>query len=53
MADDILVTLSKPEMSSGLGFSLLSKADCPPVIYDVIENTPAAECGQVIFYFLL
>ncbi|XP_050532169.1 PH and SEC7 domain-containing protein-like isoform X2 [Daktulosphaira vitifoliae] len=47
MADDILVTLSKPEMPSGLGFSLLSIADCPPVIYDVIENTPAAECGQI------
>lgn len=48
MADEILVTLSRPsDMPSGLGFSLLSIADCPPVIYDIIENTPAAECAQV------
>ncbi|VVC25942.1 Sec7 domain, alpha orthogonal bundle,PH domain-like,Sec7 domain,Pleckstrin homology domain,PDZ [Cinara cedri] len=48
MADEILVTLSRPsEMPSGLGFSLLSIADCPPVIYDIIENTPAAECAQI------
>lgn len=54
MADEILVTLSRPsEMPSGLGFSLLSIADCPPVIYDIIENTPAAECAQVITYLVL
>ncbi|XP_050429349.1 PH and SEC7 domain-containing protein [Adelges cooleyi] len=47
MATEILVTLSRLEMSSGLGFSLLSIAEYPPVIYDVIENTPAAECAQI------
>lgn len=46
-AETISVTLSRPEMPAGLGFSLLSIADCPPVIYDIIENTPAAECAQV------
>ncbi|CAI6350254.1 unnamed protein product [Macrosiphum euphorbiae] len=47
MAAEISVTLSRPEMPSGLGFSLLSVADCPPVIYDIIENTPAAECAKI------
>ncbi|XP_029343500.1 PH and SEC7 domain-containing protein 2 isoform X2 [Acyrthosiphon pisum] len=47
MAVEISVTLSRPEMPSGLGFSLLSVADCPPVIYDIIENTPAAECAKI------
>lgn len=45
---EISVTLCRPaDVPAGLGFSLLSIADCPPVIYDLIENTPAAECSQV------
>lgn len=46
MAEVINVTLNKTD-SSGLGFSLLGTPGFPPVIYDIIENSPAAESGQV------
>lgn len=47
MAEVINVTLNKTDSSSGLGFSLLGTPGFPPVIYDIIENSPAAESGQV------
>lgn len=40
----LLVNLNKSE-ENGLGFSLLGKfAGIPHVIYDVVEDSPAAEC---------
>lgn len=47
MAEVINVTLNKTDSSSGLGFSLLGTPGFPPVIYDIVENSPAAESGQV------
>lgn len=42
--DSILINLSKSDEGS-FGFSLLGKfGGIPHVIYDVIENSPAAEC---------
>lgn len=46
MAKELLVTLSRSD-SSGFGFSLLGTAGLPHVIYDIVENSPAAECGKV------
>lgn len=35
--------------SCGLGFSILGGAgsELPPIIYDIIENSPASESGEV------
>lgn len=42
--ETLIINLSKSDEGS-FGFSLLGKfAGIPHVIYDVIENTPAAEC---------
>ncbi|XP_063217920.1 PH and SEC7 domain-containing protein isoform X6 [Bacillus rossius redtenbacheri] len=46
MAEELLVVLRRSD-SCGLGFSLLGTAGLPPIIYDIIENSPAAESGEV------
>ena len=44
MSQTLIINLSKSDEGS-FGFSLLGKfAGIPHVIYDVVENTPAAEC---------
>lgn len=51
MAEEILVVLNKKDPTCGLGFSLLGTPGLPPIIYDVVENSPAAECGKVSLFF--
>ncbi|GLG96714.1 Uncharacterized protein GBIM_03632 [Gryllus bimaculatus] len=46
MAEELLVVLRRSD-SCGLGFSLLGTAGLPPIIYDIVENSPAAESGEV------
>lgn len=46
MAEELMVVLKRSD-TSGLGFSLLGTASLPPIIYDIIENSPAAESGEV------
>ncbi|XP_015127362.1 PH and SEC7 domain-containing protein 2 isoform X2 [Diachasma alloeum] len=46
MAEELLVTLSRND-TAGFGFSLLGTAGLPHVIYDIVENSPAAESGKV------
>lgn len=46
MAEELKVVLKRSEDSS-FGFSLLGTSGLPHVIYDIIENSPAAECGVV------
>ncbi|XP_049804168.1 PH and SEC7 domain-containing protein-like [Schistocerca nitens] len=46
MAEELMVVLRRSD-SCGLGFSLLGTAGLPPIIYDIIENSPAAESGEV------
>lgn len=46
MAEELMVVLRRSD-SCGLGFSLLRTAGLPPIIYDIIENSPAAESGEV------
>lgn len=46
MAEELKVVLKRSEDSS-FGFSLLGTAGLPHVIYDIMENSPAAECGVV------
>lgn len=41
-----MVTLARGD-SMGFGFSLLGTAGLPHVIYDIVENSPAAESGKV------
>jgi hypothetical protein len=48
MVEEVRVVLRRSE-SCGLGFSLLGTAGLPPIIYDIIENSPAAESGEVTF----
>lgn len=43
---ELKVVLKKSENLS-FGFSLLGTAGLPHVIYDICENSPAAECGEV------
>ncbi|KAL2739653.1 PH and SEC7 domain-containing protein isoform X5 [Vespula maculifrons] len=45
MAEELLVTLNRGD-SSGFGFSLLGTAGLPHVIYDIVENSPAAKSGK-------
>ncbi|XP_046667484.1 PH and SEC7 domain-containing protein isoform X3 [Homalodisca vitripennis] len=47
MAEELLVVLSRRDPSCGLGFSLLGTPGLPPIIYDIVENSPAAESGKV------
>ncbi|XP_055851059.1 PH and SEC7 domain-containing protein isoform X2 [Episyrphus balteatus] len=46
MAEELMVVLKRSE-NSGFGFSLLGTTGPPHVIYDIVENSPAAECGAV------
>lgn len=46
MAEELKVVLKRSEDSS-FGFSLLGTSGLPHVIYDIMENSPAAECGVV------
>lgn len=48
MAEELKVVLRKSENFT-YGFSLLGTAGLPHVIYDILENSPAAECGEVCF----
>ena len=45
VVEEVKVVLQRSE-SCGFGFSLLGTAGLPPVIYDIIENSPAAESGK-------
>ena len=48
MGEELIVVLNRrDDPTAGLGFSLLDKPGFPPVIYDIEENSPAAECGKV------
>ncbi|XP_075215974.1 exchange factor for Arf 6 isoform X3 [Lycorma delicatula] len=47
MAEELLVVLNRKDPSCGLGFSLLGTPGLPPIIYDIVENSPAAESGKV------
>ncbi|KAL0281510.1 UNVERIFIED_CONTAM: hypothetical protein PYX00_002478 [Menopon gallinae] len=47
MAEELSVVLRRTNDNSGLGFSLLGTAGLPPIIYDIVENSPAAESGEV------
>lgn len=46
MAEELLVVLRRSE-NSGFGFSLLGQPGLPPIIYDIVEDSPAAESGEV------
>lgn len=46
MAEELLVSLNRSD-STGFGFSLLGSAGLPHVIYDIVENSPAADSGKV------
>ncbi|XP_067010957.2 PH and SEC7 domain-containing protein isoform X4 [Anabrus simplex] len=46
MAEERLVVLRRSD-SCGLGFSILGTTGLPPIIYDIVENSPAAESGEV------
>ncbi|BES87813.1 arf6 guanine nucleotide exchange factor [Nesidiocoris tenuis] len=47
MAEELLVVLNKKDPTCGLGFSLLGTPGLPPIIYEIVENSPAAESGKV------
>ncbi|XP_044005287.1 PH and SEC7 domain-containing protein-like isoform X2 [Aphidius gifuensis] len=47
MAEELLVTLTRRSDTTGFGFSLLGTDGLPHVIYDIVENSPAAECEKV------
>ncbi|XP_034489115.1 putative uncharacterized protein DDB_G0271606 isoform X4 [Drosophila innubila] len=49
MTEELKVVLrrSSSEQHSGFGFSLLGTTGPPHVIYDIVENSPAADCGAV------
>ncbi|XP_041971019.1 PH and SEC7 domain-containing protein isoform X2 [Aricia agestis] len=46
MADERLVVLNRCD-NLGFGFSLLSEAGLPHIIYEIEENSPAARSGEV------
>jgi len=46
-AEELVVDLVKRNDSSGLGFSLLGISGLPHIVYDIVENSPAAESGEV------
>lgn len=50
MAEEVLVTLTRRSDTTGFGFSLLGTDGLPHVIYDIVENSPAAECEKVSLY---
>ncbi|CAH1186769.1 unnamed protein product [Phyllotreta striolata] len=46
MAEELLVVLNRSE-HSGFGFSLLGEPGLPPIIYNILDDSPAAESGEV------
>ncbi|XP_018568967.1 exchange factor for Arf-6 isoform X3 [Anoplophora glabripennis] len=46
MAEELLVVLNRSE-NSGFGFSLLGEPGLPPIIYNILDDSPAAESGEV------
>ncbi|EDW43215.1 GM26447 [Drosophila sechellia] len=48
MSEELKVVLRRSEQHSGFGFSLLGTTGPPHVIYDIVENSPAADCGAPI-----
>ncbi|XP_060525644.1 PH and SEC7 domain-containing protein isoform X2 [Cylas formicarius] len=46
MAEELLVVLNRSE-NAGFGFSLLGKPGLPPIIYNILDDSPAAESGEV------
>ncbi|XP_034937537.1 PH and SEC7 domain-containing protein isoform X2 [Chelonus insularis] len=46
MAEELMVTLNRTD-TGGFGFSILGTAGLPHVIYDIVENSPAAESGKI------
>ncbi|KAF7265442.1 hypothetical protein GWI33_021101 [Rhynchophorus ferrugineus] len=48
MAEELLVVLNRNE-NSGFGFSLLGKPGLPPIIYNILDDSPAAESGELRF----
>jgi len=45
MVEEVKLVLWRSE-SCGFGFSLLGRAALPPIIYDIMQNSPAAESGE-------
>uniref|UniRef100_A0A1I8M6G6 PH and SEC7 domain-containing protein 4 n=1 Tax=Musca domestica TaxID=7370 RepID=A0A1I8M6G6_MUSDO len=45
--EELKVVLHRSSDHSGFGFSLLGTTGPPHVIYDIVENSPAADCGVV------
>lgn len=52
MAEELLVVLNRSE-NSGFGFSLLGEPGLPPIIYNILDDSPAAESGEVSIIFVL
>lgn len=50
MAEELLVVLNRKD-NSGFGFSLLGKPGLPPIIYNILEDSPAADSGEVCIRF--
>lgn len=48
--EELKVVLRRSSEHSGFGFSLLGTTGPPHVIYDIVENSPAADCGVVSFF---
>lgn len=46
MAEELLVVLNRSE-NTGFGFSLLGEPGLPPIIYNILDDSPAAESGEV------
>lgn len=58
MAEEELMVVLRKSEDATFGFSLLRTDGFPHVIYDIVENSPAAECGEVsgrvdVFFSLL
>lgn len=51
MAEELLVVLNRSE-NSGFGFSLLGEPGLPPIIYNILDDSPAAESGEVSITFV-
>ncbi|XP_053682358.1 PH and SEC7 domain-containing protein isoform X2 [Sabethes cyaneus] len=47
MAEEELMVVLRKSEDATFGFSLLRTDGFPHVIYDIVENSPAAECGEV------
>lgn len=49
MAEEVKIVRLRRSESCGLGFSILGGAgsDFPPIVYDIVEDSPAAASGEV------